>query len=36
MDANNIQMRKGINTHGRTITVLDPMPESTDLCIVMI
>ena len=36
MDTNNIQMRKGINTHGRTITVLDPMPKSTDLCIVMI
>ena len=36
MDTNNIQMRKGINTYGRTITVLDPMPESTDLCIVMI
>jgi hypothetical protein len=36
MDTNNIQIRKGINTHGRTITVLDPMPKSTDLCIVMI
>jgi hypothetical protein len=36
IDSNNIQTRKGINTHGRTITVLDPMPESTDLCIVMI
>ena len=36
MDTNNIQTRKGINTHGRTITVLDPMLESTDLCIVMI
>ena len=36
MDTNNIQMRKGINTHGRTIIVLDPMHESTDLCIVMI
>lgn len=36
MDINNIQTRKGINTHGRTITVLDPMHESTDLCIVMI
>ena len=29
-------MRKGINTHGRTIIVLEPMLESTDLCIVMI
>jgi hypothetical protein len=36
IDSNNMQMRKGINTYGRTIIVLDPMPESTDLCIVMI
>lgn len=36
MDITNIQMRKGLNTHGRTITVLDPMPKSNDLCIVMI